>query len=337
MRMKSTLTQIGRLVFLLLIISSCTTDFDLYHEHSPVPVVYCQFDPTDDYCYLTLSKSFQSAGNARDQLRRRNELMLNDAQITLQGWSEGYKAWETGFVLIDTKDLDTSASVCSRSIYRSAKKMKLNTWYLESRFSDWLYEDFRLIVRSPEFDEPAYSRIPVIHPPILMYPRSSMDFNLYGDEDSYFEFKMDQSGAEYADFICDFYYQEYTNYWANRKVRFVVNKNLSLAEDPVIRLYYDSFFNKLVKAIGDNPDIQVRRFKYMDFTFSVSDEYFNDYYSVSSSGYASDYTYYSNVSDGMGLFSMKRKITITEIKFDKMTLDSLQKSELTRHLNFINY
>jgi len=141
--------QIGKLVFMLLIIYSCTTDFDLYLEHTPVPVVYCQFDPTEDYCYLTLSKSFQSAGNARDQLRRRNELMLNDAQITLQGWSEGYKAWETDFVLIDIKDLDTSASVCSRSLYRSTKKMKLNTWYLESKLSEWLYQDFRLIVRSP--------------------------------------------------------------------------------------------------------------------------------------------------------------------------------------------
>ena len=279
---------------------SCSTEFDANTDNDPQLVAYCQVDPTDDFCYVTLSRSFQPLSDANTVFGNQENMKLDNAEITLEAWGGGFKAWNTNFSLIDSVPFDSSNLIHARSVYKSNKMIGFQDAIVHGSSTPWIYEDLRLIITTPEFNKIIYSKVPIINAPRIIFPVTKMSVNLYGSDKSYFEFDVNQQEAKYADFICDFYFEEFSDKWNARMVRLVLKKDLSITTDPIIRLYDDSFFNKLVMAIGDNPEVAARRFRYMDFSLLISDIYFDTYYSISNSTYNNDYTFYSNITNGMG-------------------------------------
>ena len=334
------MTKVNRIIGVIILVGlgclllACSTEFDVNTDNDPQLVVYCHVDPTDSFCYVTLSKSFQTFSDANAVFNDQKIMKINNAEINLEAWGEGYKAWNTDFSLIDSLPFPSSDLIHARSIYKSNKILGFQDASTHGSSTPWIYEDLRLIITTPDFNKIIYSKVPIITAPRIIFPVTTMSVNLYGSEKSYFEFDVDQQEAKYADFICDFYFEEFSDKWSPRMVRLVLKKNLSIINDPIIRLYDDSFFNKLVIAIGDNPEVAARRFRYMDFSLNVSDIYFDTYYSISNSSYNNDYTFYSNITNGMGFFSVKRKAVIKKLVFDEITYDSLRGSQKTRHLNF---
>jgi len=320
---------------LLYLFSSCSKEIDLYTDYTPVPLVYCQVDPTDSFCFVTLSKSFQSFTDARDVLINADELKMNDARIVLEVWGSKYKAWETGFSLINPTIIGSASRVVSRSVYRSDKILHFHDPSLDSLPRLGTYDHFRLIITSPEFKQIIYSKVQNIKAPIIRHPRTPIQFNLYGGKYSYFLFFIDKDEVKHVDFTCDFYYKEFTDKWIDRKAKLMLKTNMIVQDSIYIRMFEESFFNKLTNAIKEDPNVSSRLFVHMDFTLLVSDVYFHDYYMTYKGSKDNDYVFYSNIVNGMGLFSAKRKTTISNIKgFDRMTFDSLCHGRFTKHLNF---
>ena len=225
-----------------------------------------------------------------------------------------------------------------RSCYRSNKMLLFVDPAYEDTRKKWQYDYFRLYIYYPGFDLPSYCRIPSIKGPLVSYPRSGMNLNLYGSDQSYFQFELDLSEAKYADFICFFYFNEYTDHWTKSKVSFIVKKNMVLIDGyPIIRLYEEAFFNKLVRSFEQESPVGKRIFDHMEFKFTISDEYFHDYVTTYQNVSDSDIRKYSNILNAYGIFAMKREVTIPDILFDRQTLDSLCYGRYTKHLNFLHW
>lgn len=324
----------GFSVVLLCLILSCSNDIDIYIDHTPTPLVYCQVDPSDSFCIVTLSKSFQTLSDARKVFSNGEDLLVDNAEIVLEAWGAGYKLWETGFKLVEPTSLTSTSNVISRSVYRSIKTLCLPDPTSYHPPQAGIYDNLRLIITSPEFEQIIYSKVPIPDAPMLHYPHTPIRLNLYGGEHSYFAFVLEDERIRHAEFMCDFYYQEYTDQWVDYKAQLFLKLNIPVRETLYIRIFEEQFFNKLVQKIGNNPDVASRLFKYMDFTFLISDVYFHDYYQIYDGLDDNDHNFYSNINNGLGLFSVRKKTIVPNFIFDHMTFDSLCHGRLTKHLHF---
>jgi len=313
---------------------SCSNDIDLYIAHTPTPLVYCQVDPSDSFCIVTLSKSFQSKSDARKVFSNGEDLLVDNAEIVLEAWGAGYKAWETGFRLVEPIASASSSNVISRSVYRSIKTLSFQDPTSYNPPQPGMYDNLRLIITSPEFEKIIYSKIPIPDAPRLNHPLTPIRLNLFGAEHSYFLFLLKDKRIRYADFVCNFCYQEFTDQWIDRKAQLILKMNIPVRDSLYIRIFEESFFNKLVQKIGHNPDVSSRLFNYMDFTLLTSDVYFHDYYTTYEGLDDNDFGAYTNIINGLGLFSVRKKTTVPHLIFDRMTLDSLYHGRLTKHLHF---
>jgi hypothetical protein len=281
-----------------------------------------------------LSKSGLSETDGSDFVHNNRHLKIDDAEIILEAWGSGYKLWETNFSLMKDSIADSGTVDVSRSCYKSSKILRFIDLPVSGSIAKGDYEFFRLIISSPQLENVAYARIPLIKGPKQLYPSKNFGFNLFGLEESYFEVRIDSDEAKYASLLCQFYYKEFTDHWEEKSVRFVVKKDVALINEKVTMRLYEEFLNKLSASILGNPDVGARIFKYMDFTFIIADEYFHDYYSTYINVSNNDIKVFTNITNGFGLFSCARSVEFPLIKFDRQTLDSLCNGRLSKHLNF---
>jgi hypothetical protein len=324
----------GLLFTAFLAFCSCSNDLDLVDPGSSIPVVYAVLNPSDRVCYVTLSKSIPSETDVTDILKTNSQMRVDDAEIILEAWGSGYKLWETGFSLVDNHITGNGPTPLTRSCYKTDKVMNFSNLPVAGSINSCEYDYFRLLISSPQFDKMAYSRISLIKGPQTLYPQGSIRFNLYGEEKSYFKVQVKLNEAKYGSLSCRFYYDEYTNHWEEGDVPFVVKKNIAIINDTISMRLYEDFFNKLASAIPENENVKVRLFKYMDFTFTLTDDYFYDYYATYINVANSDMNVYTNITNGYGFFSCARSVDIPGITFDPQTLDSLYHGRLTRELHF---
>lgn len=322
------------MLFPIFFIWSCSNEIDIYADFSPKLMVYCQVDPSDSSCLVTLSKSFQTDSDTYQTFISGESLLVENAEINLEVWGDGFKAWETGFTLLDKLSNNTSFSVKSRSIYESNKTLNFLDPTSFKPPQPALHDHLRLIITAPEFDQIIYSKITIPDAPKIEYPLTPVPLSLYGVEESYFLFIIKDKKIEYLDFVCDFYYKEFVGEWIDRKVQLIIKENLLVQDSVYIRIFEDQFFNKLARKIDNNPETNSRKFDYMDFSLLFSDEYFYDYYSTYEGRDDSDQSLYSNITNGSGLFTIRKKSDVKNIVFDPQTFDSLCNGRLAKHLNF---
>jgi hypothetical protein len=327
-----TLPVLGLLIQLL---PGCSNDLNLLYPAPPVPVVICFVNPTDSFCYVTVSRSITAESDATEFLHNNHQMEINDAEITLEAWGSEYKLWETHFSHIDSYVSNNEPQMVARSNYKSDQLLLFPNPTIVGSHEGWDYDFFRLQVKSPQFKDIVYARIPIIVAPKRIYPVSGIDFNLYGSEESYFRVKLNLDETRYASFVCQFYFQEFTDKWVDRCAQFVVRKDLALLTDALtIRLTEETIFNKLSASIKNDAGVYARLFSHMDFTLLVADEFFDDYFDTYLNVSSHDINVYTNITNGYGLFSMVRTVNFQSVKFDKQTLDSLCFGRLTKSLHF---
>jgi len=322
---------------ILLLLPGCSNDLDLFKPGPIIPIVYCIVNPCDSFCYVTLSKSVAAETDVTGILHNNSQMKIDDAEITLETWGSGYKLWETSFSLVKNGKPANDINSVSRSCYKSDRLLHFSNISLVGSDEKWDFDHLRLQISSPQLNNIAYARIPVIKGPGSVYPGRPMALNLYGQEESCFAVKLDKEETKYASFSCNFVFQEFTDHWESRNVHFIVKKDIAiiLSADKILTIrLYEEFLNKLVVAITDNPNVYARRFDHMDFVLICSDEYFDDYFDTYLNVAAHDMRVYTNITNGYGLFSIARSTIFPPVKFDRQTLDSLCEGRITRHLNF---
>lgn len=315
-------------------LAACESDIDLVQPSDPYPLIYCIVNPTDTFCFATVSMSAPALGNTAHFLDNTESLRVDDATISLEAWGKGYKLWESGFSLC----YDSTASEVPRSVFKSDKPLLFSDPTIVGTIGGWNYEYFRLIVTSSMFKKPVYSRIPIIRQPKRSFPITPVKFDLYNPDIFFLSVLLDLKESKYASLICNFAFEEYKDHWEEKNVNFVMKKDIPLVYPALnIHLVEDAFFNKLRQVIGKTTGDTFRLFKQVSFSLLTTDRYFDDYFDTFTNSADHEQMPFTNIENGYGLFSCTRRVDFPELGIELRTLDSLVYGRFTKDLKFVKW
>lgn len=307
-------------VILLLIFSSCSNSLDLVDPIDPIPVVYFQINPADSFFYLTLTRTFSGDGNGYDLARDANQVFYDNADISLEGWSDQYKVLETQFEPSDRSKIPGIFPGVPGYCYESANE-----------FSQFLGEitSFRLVIYLPGMSNPAFSRIPVLSAPVIP-SRYDHEIALYPNG-----YHFHSSNGAYLQLLCVFHYQEYEGTWVDHSVTFTLRKDYLIPGGNI--LYAEMFFNRLVKNITPINDTILRKFISLDLICLAGDQYFKDYIDTYVNAGNLDMPVKGNINNGYGIFTMVTSAKYENMILNRQSLDSLRIGDITRKLGFVRW
>ncbi len=311
-------------VIVLLFLPSCSHDFDLIDPIDPIPVVYLQLNPDDDFIYLTLTKSFADTSSVYDMARNPELVHYDSANINLEGWIDQYKVWDTQFKLTN--------QVKKPGIFAEAPGYCYESEVISTFFQR--FTQYRLMITIPGMSSPVFSKIGVVGPPIV---KSKWDrqISLYPDR-----YKIGISpgpGSAYCDLVCIFRYQQFEDVWVNHSDTFCLRKDIEFEVGRTDYLYADLFFNKIASNIKPISDSIVRKFTSLDLIFQSGDQYFRYYIETYKNAGDLVLPPKGNITNGFGLFTMLRTATKDNMTLDRITHDSLCLGEKTKKLGFVRW
>ena len=311
-------------VILLAGLSSCSTRLDLLKEAEPIPVVYCQMDPTDHTFYLTLTRTFSGDANAYDLARDTGQVFYNQANICLEGWIDEYKVWETHFKPSGKSKIPGIFPDVPGYCYQAPNDHR-NTYSITS---------YRLVVDLPGMTGPAFSKIGIVGPPIV---QSHWDKQISLYPKMYEIGIAPGSGTAYCDLECVFRYQQLEGIWVNHSDTFLLRRDMRFETGRTDYLYAELFYKQIAANIKPVNDTIVRKFTSLDLIFYAGDIYIRDYIDTYGNAGNLDLPPKGNITNGLGLFTMRRFAVKPGMTFDRVTFDSLCLGQYTKQLGFVRW
>lgn len=311
-------------VILLAGLSSCSTRLDLLDGAEPIPVVYCQMDPTDHKFSLTLTRGFSGDANAYDLARDAGQVFYDQANICLEGWIGEYKVWETRFKPTGKSKTPGLFPEVPGYCFEAPKDVGITV----------AITTFRLVVDLPGMASPAFSKIGIVGPPIVQ-SKWDNQISLYP---KMFEIGIAPGpGTAYCDLICVFRYQQLEGNWVNHTDTFLLRRDINFEAGGTDYLYAELFYKQIAANIKPVNDTIVRKFTSLDLILIAGDIYFRDYVETYVNAGTLDMPPKGNITNGLGLFTMRRSAMKPDMTLDRWTLDSLCLGQYTKQLGFVRW
>lgn len=312
------------LLMITAVSSSCSTRLDLLNEAEPIPVVYCQINPNDHTYYLTLTRTFSGDANAYVLARDSDQVFYSQADIRIEGWIDEFKVWETLFKPSGKSKLPGIFPEGPGYCYESANN---------GRFTNAV-TSFRLVMNLPGMASPAFSKISIVGPPIVQ-SRWDNQISLYPRN---YEIGIAPGpGSAYCDLVCVFRYQQLEGTWVNHSDTFLLRRDINFEAGRTDYLYADLFYKQIAANIKPVNDAIVRKFTSLDLIFYAGDIHFRDYVDTYGNAGNLDLPPKGNITNGLGLFTMRRSTTKPGMTLDRWTLDSLCLGQYTKQLGFVRW
>ncbi len=313
--------------------SSCSNELDVLSEPVTEPVIFCVLGMQDSVYKVVLSKTFSGEQSAYEMAQDTAEIYYKNARITLEAWSQGYQIWETEFHPIQATRATGLFSSKPGYAYESSDVLPFNNE--DSQVIDYV----RLVVKTPDREEPAYARIPpYVRKPTISFPQPrEKKFNLC-DTIVYY-LKMHGSPRRYYDLRCTFRYIEYTDAPRHRSVEFIIKQNLLFTDEPkILYLTPEVFFWKLAACFPpDTIAVDYRAVTTLDLHLCVGSETFKTYIDTYHSDNDNGLRMWNCFTGGIGVFALKNQTSLTNLEMDRWTKDSLANGSFTKHLKFTKW
>jgi hypothetical protein len=329
------------LLIQVLLLGSCNNDMDLIDPIEPKPVVYCVFNPMDTAYYVSLTKSFVGDTNAFVLAKQPDRVFFDSADIRLSGLDKDDNIlFETEF---DPYDIIKKPGIFPESngyLYRSKRELdEFEQFTISGQYSGITH--FKLEIRIPGYDQPIESTIKRLNPASIGKPRlDSIAFDFFPFEDFKYSISSGLSdGGDCLDFIMRLRYNDYyKDSIIMRETDILLRKDIYHEEGASFYIPPDFFLNKLVKCIPDDQDVEYRTLINFDFISINAGAEFKMYVDTREL-LTSDYHLvdWSNITNGIGLFSMKNTFYRYDYTFTQKTKDSIAFSPVTAHLRFVRW
>ncbi len=319
-------------------ILSCSEEVELATDNKPVPVVYCIFHSADSVYRVLLSKTFNGKLNAYQMAQDTHYIYYQNAKVTLEAWEKGILIWQTELKPVGTTR-DTGV-FSSMSGYAYETKEVMSTYFRNDwaeNFNDQGIVDYlRLVINTPENEEPAYARIkPVFGNPRIEYPvYNYKTLNLCDSTAYYLEFYT--SKKAYYDIRCRFRYTEYSDVTRKKELEFTIKANLNVGDGlHHQKITQDQFFRTLaVNFPPESAGVISRVCTSVDLELLVGSQSFKTYIETYHIDNDLGYTLWNCFHGGIGLFAQVSKAVLKNLKMDDKTRDSLANGQYTKHLGF---
>lgn len=336
--MKKRITFLFAIAFLF---HSCSTDFDLTSNWKDITIVYGLLDknPIDNYNYLRIEKAFlDPTTNALSIAKIPDSLYYDSLTVNLQEFKNGVL---TNTILLERINGNSIGMTKDTGVFASTPNILYRTNYqIDSS------KHYKIIISKADNKSLVTSETDIVSDIILTKPIGTQKISFFPGSKYSLEWKSAKNGKIY-DLVFRFHYKEYlssnNSFIKNDSVDWVIfrNKlsdNVNGGNTLNFSIPSNDFYAYMSSAINDNADVYRVAGK-VDFLFSIGGSEFYNYYQVNlaQTGLTQGQSLpiYTNVENGLGLFSSRDYKKYFDIELDGKTIDSLSCLSKTAHLNFL--
>lgn len=326
-----------------MIINSCKTDFEVDSDWKDITVVYGLLNPYADTQYVKINKCFLGDASAYDMAAVSDSIQYANLSARIISGiikSDGSFS-ETGTEIILEKTTDHYK-------YPGIFATDNNVLYRTTSVLD-LSKDYKIDISIPGKDVIS-AKTHLVNMSSIANQGSFGSLNLVENSSSDIEFHSVPDGKVY-EVVIRFNYVEITqdstyNKYIEWPQNPIISKAITGGEELKIVLSGNSFLstvsNQIKNAADYNPDVikRVAKLRPIELLIFVGSDDLNTYIEVSSpsDGIAQEKPSYSNIANGIGLFSARSDIFVpnSKIKLSDKSFDSLADSENTSDLKFLD-
>jgi len=333
------------LVFMLFSMFSCKTDFNINAPWKDITIVYFILNQNDSAHYAKINKAFLGEENAYVMANEPDSVNYKDVEAWLISYQldKGDTTWldsmflePTNEVPKDTVRLNGEPAIFSSEsnlLYKTNEKLKTDRYYM-----------FKANI--PSKHKSVNSTTSLISNFYVIKPGSGEQIKFYSPTYGYRDFlvkwQCDSKAVLYGLTLRFHYREEYSDDTYKDKYIDWVRPNISHADpegkDIVASTFpgdaFYSFINSMI-SVGNDPGV-VRSSTGIDFIFVSAGEELSTYIEINgpSNSIVQEHPIFTNITNGIGVFSSRYNRTMTNRELDSYSLDRLSSSDITKHLRF---
>ena len=323
----------------VLLLPACSTDFDLTSEWKDITIVYGLLNKDDNYNYIRIEKAYlDPKTSAIVQAQIPDSIYYDSLTVDLLEFDNGNLISTINLERIDgdaiglTKDSGIFAS-SPNILYRTDHAIDPDLHY-------------KIMITKDDGKAAVTSETDIVNDFQMMKPIGTQKINFFPGSNYTIEWKSAKNGKLY-DLVFRFHYKEYNSSSGvlvnDTTLDWVIFRNKTSSgteggDDMKYSIASSDFYSYVNSAIKDNPDVYRIAGK-IDLLFSVGGNEFYNYYQVNlaqtgiTQGQA--LPQYTNIENGLGIFSSRAFKNSFGIEVDGKTVDSLACMSQTAHLNFL--
>ena len=322
--------------FLILVLSSllsgCANDIVVMAPYKSIPVVYCILNPSDTIQYLRLEKSFLGKGNAYDMAKQADSVYYPDAEVRIERWADGERKEQFLMERIALPARNSGIFLSDPNyLYRTGSELTKESEYR-------LYINIPSIGTELNAVTQVVSEFKVTKPPAQ---QQNLSFYSYLNEE-----KVEWITAPFTriyQLALRFHYLEikYLD-TLTKSMDWQIGQYISQhgkgGETLTVNILHENFYKWIGDRMSPPPTgfIRLADKKAIDFIFTVGGEELYVYSQLygDNSDISTEKPVYTNIANGIGLFSSRFKKAVTGKSLNSFSIDSLAKGMYTRHLGF---
>jgi len=322
------------IIFLSLgLFSSCSNDFDLTEDKKDIPVVYGLINPQDTAHYIRIERAFiDESVSALEIAQRPDSLYYEDitASIVDLETSDRYT--------LTRVDGNAEGYIRDQGVFAQAPnylyKLHSNE-FLPVNNRSYRFEldrgDNKALVTA--------ETVIVDNPTLVAPPPTDASFNFNYNLDNPIEpymFSWKLTDGVIFDLTLRLKYIESINGgpFENKVIEWKIAKSI---EDLFYELDKVSFYTTLAANIEEDASAQ-RLFQNIDVVLESGGQAILDYINIGSANLgitsSQEIPTFTNLSEGVGIFSSRNRLINTDVPITPLTQDSLKNGSITRQLNF---
>ena len=314
------------------ILHSCKKEIELNTEWKDVTIVYGILNQLDSIHYIKVTKAFLGPGNALQYAQIPDSSNYPyKMEVSLEAWNS------TNQVAVYRFDTTTIHNKDSGQFYFPNQMT-----YANDSILDPVYH-YKLVIRNPHTQKEILSETALVRDFTVERPFNYQAISFDPGKISKVEWISAEGGRLYQ-VIVRFYYLETSKQNPSQSVEKYVdweivpgkNSKNDLGGEEIIESYdNDGFYSLLHAKIPVDPDVD-RVARILRYYFIVAAEDLQTYIEVSqpSNSIVQEKPAYSNIDNGIGLFSARFVKTVDSIHLSQRTKDELRANELTWNLGF---
>jgi hypothetical protein len=311
----------------ILVLSACETEFDVVAPADPTPVVYCILDQDSPVQYLKLSRSYLT-NDATVPIDIPDSVLFSRAtRVSVEEIINGQVTKRAFFTPVDV-------------VKDSGYFPRQEHWVYKANFTVKPETDYRLIVYVDEFDKIVYSScytvgdFEIVNPlyPEIRYIHMLPDHNL-----SFYWTKSLNAAIYQLGFVM--HYLEVKGDQSLEKEILIPLKSIFYLQtsDNLFSFPINStnFYGYLAETLPVDPSV-LRKCISIDAMIISGGEELGYYMRIQEGGQAFSMMDYTNVKNGIGIFSSKVLRRVDGFALTEQSIDTLAYGHLTKQLNFVD-
>jgi hypothetical protein len=321
-------------LFLVLVgFISCNNELEINAPFKDVTVVYGMLNAGEDTNWVRIHRAYLGNEGIAGGNQEPDSIYYSNLQVTMEVLDDNDNIVNTYPLVRDNDSRQLDSGFFTTSAYRLY------------RFDELIVEDntYRIIIDKPDGEgERVSATTPIVGEFDITSPRGIQKIT-FGRNGQDFDWEPAVNARIYQAFL-RFHYVEYNRNNKNdstlKSIDYVLPTKLGTTingtgSDISVNISYDTYFRFLENTIGINTSVN-RFFRGMDIFVVAGADDLATYINVSqpAQGIVQDQPFYTNVTNGAGIFSSRANSEKTAMEFSNASLDSLFSGIFTCELRF---